>query len=207
MESKPRITVITASLMKDSLLDCIDSVLNQTIAVRHKVILDGVPASDRLVEKQGRHLSYTVLSENVGGGGYYGHRIYCAEGIMANTEYVAFLDEDCTVVPTWAERMLQNMAKSPIVTCRRNVIYNGNFLGVDNRESIGKNEFGYNLYDINTYMIKQSIVANIVPYLYGKWGADRDIANNFYGVIHHIKDPLVNYTVRDDRIEFYKEIV
>jgi GT2 family glycosyltransferase len=207
MENKPRITVITASLMKDSLIDCIDSVLNQTIAVRHKVVLDGVPPSNKLVRKTGEHLRYAMLSENVGGGGYYGHRIYCAEGIMATTDYVAFLDEDCTVEPTWAETMLQQTAKSPIVTCRRNIIYNGKNIGVDNRESIGVNEFGYCLFDTNTYLIRQDMMGIVTPYLFGKWGADRKMAEALKGFIWHIKDPLVNYAVRDDRIDFYKEIV
>jgi len=46
-------------------------------------------------------------------------------------------------------------------------------LGVDNRESIGANEFGYHLYDVNTYLFPTKHMVNITRLLYDKWGMDR----------------------------------
>jgi glycosyltransferase involved in cell wall biosynthesis len=126
-----------------------------------------------------------------------------------DTEFVAFLDADCTLEPDWAEKMLAHADANPdkIITCRRNLIHEDEVLGVDNRESIGANEFGYHLHDVNTYLFPTKHMVNITRLLYDKWGMDRRLAFALQDNIYHTTEPLVNYAVREDRLHFYSMIV
>lgn len=204
-----------------ALVEAINSVLLQPDEVKCLLVFDGKEGlaqwhTDTLLAmasgSKGR-FTYQILKNNVGAGGWYGHRIYSAFSLLCSTTYVAFLDDDCTLEADWYQSMIAGFEFNPrafAVTCRRNIVYKGERIGVDNNESIGVNKFGYSLFDINTYMIKQDKVSrHVVPYLYNKWGADRILAEHLLvgNRCIHIANPLVNYAVRDDRITFYRSIL
>jgi GT2 family glycosyltransferase len=211
---KPRITVITATVGELwELADCMQSVANQTIPTPHIVVSDGVFESryhDLIAAiPTMSKIKLIELPFSTGKDGYYGHRIYAAFSLLVDTEFVAFLDADCTIEPDWAEKMLAHADANPdkIITCRRNLIYEDEVLGVDNRESIGANEFGYHLHDVNTYLFPTKHMVNITRLLYDKWGMDRRLAFALQDNIYHTTEPLVNYAVREDRLDFYSMIV
>lgn len=203
---KPRITVITATVGEKELMDCVDSVENQTVRVNHLIVVDGNNGFGTITSKD---LNVINLPFNTGKDGYYGHRIYAAFSLLVDTEFVAFLDADCTLEPTWAEKMLAEADANPerVITCRRNLVYNGELLGVDDSESVGQNKFGYHLYDTNTYLFPSNMMIHLTRLLHDKWGMDRRLAFALQDIIHHITNPLVNYSVREDRLEFYRSIV
>jgi glycosyltransferase involved in cell wall biosynthesis len=209
---KPRITVITATVGEKELTNCVKSVFNQGNLVQHLVVIDGkekkaIKLINNLLFTYDFMATQTLIS--TGKDGYYGHRIYAAFSLLVDTEFVAFLDEDCTLEPDWAEKMLAHADVNPdkIITCRRNLVHEGELLGVDNRESIGANEFGYHLHDVNTYLLPTKHMVNITRLLYDKWGMDRRLAFALQDNIYHTTEPLVNYAVREDRLDFYSMIV
>lgn len=210
------ITVITPTIGSPHLVANFKSVQAQTVPVKQIIVVDGNEYTEKVFNLIAsipcKNVSIVQLPENTGRKKYYGHRIYAGMPYMINTDYVSFLDEDCTLHPNFAEIMMGAIGdKKEVATCRRSIIdQHGVELGADNVESIGLNEFGYTLHDINTYLFR-----TIHWHRYSEaldrmgWGADRLLAKQVERLNRHthIKNPLVNYRIRGDRQDFYKSII
>jgi GT2 family glycosyltransferase len=173
--------VITPTTGKSTLKDAIESVQNQTIKTEHLVVLDGWDAWNTV-----RNTSYNysckwmMLPENVGGGGWYGHRVYAAMPLMVNADYILFLDEDNWFEPNHVETMI-NKIKSKDLMCsyslRRIVDEREQYVCDDDCESLGRYPAFYdhllNFVDTNCYCFKREYLVNIAHAFYGQWGADR----------------------------------
>lgn len=100
------VIVVTPTIGSDKLLDAMQSVEDQTYSnIKHLLVIDGeehfqkVAEVAKKVRSNGSELNtiktpYMTLPFNVGGDGYYGHRVYAAIGHLVNADYIAFLDED-----------------------------------------------------------------------------------------------------------------
>jgi glycosyltransferase involved in cell wall biosynthesis len=176
-------TIITPTIGSDFLRQAVESVKAQTVPCKHLIVVDGAQYYDKVLRliDQRPNISFLVLPENVGGGGWYGHRVYASVPMLVNTLYVAFLDEDNYFEPNHIQTMEAAMQTEGVhvVTSRRNVVrQDRTLIGLDNFESIGANNLGYHLHDTNTYLFKQSIASKFVPAIYGQWGADRMLTAN-----------------------------
>lgn len=211
------LTVITATIGSKHLEACMDSVDQHD--VNHLIVFDGEHhvnewhgAVDFYNSFNGKR-QFIVLPFNTGQGGHYGHRIYASMSLLVNTKYVAFLDDDCTLQPNYKAVVEQAIkSKKDVYAFDRNIMLeNGEILGIDTRESIGKNEFGYYLHDINCYVVKSSYMRVLVPFFFMGFGTDRILAQFLHTKavdnFKYINDPIVNYRVREDKLEFYRRCV
>ena len=206
-------TVITPTIGTQRLREAIVSVQGQSVRCNHLIVVDGVQHeyNTRLILKETAFYGdVIVLPENTGGQWnghrWNGHRIYAGIPAIVNTDYISFLDED-----NWYEQRFVEVMEDQeafISTCRRNVYSQGDeFLGLDNFESIGKNDLGYPLYDTNTYHFRTQVYNKyFAKNFYHPLGADKELSHRVLtSVIPHIHvtEPLVNYRAPERLTEFF----
>lgn len=189
MTTTPTIGILTPTIGKPELLDCLLSVANQTMPVKHYVVIDGHEYDDSVTRilvslpvNKVSHIRLITLEENVGKG-FYGHRVYSAVPALMNVDAVIYLDEDNTIHPNHCESLLKTMQRtqSQWVYSLRNIIdAQGNWLCRDNCESLGKWEAycpdprqSYYHIDTSCYCVPRALAIAAGPAWYGQWGADR----------------------------------
>jgi len=203
-----KITVITATIGRDSLHEAIESVRKQRVPCHHIVVFDGIEPTIQGDE----NLTVMRTPTRTGFALHYGHRIYAGITQLVNTPFVAFLDDDNTFTEDWAEVMIQAMylydTMPWAVTCRRNLYYEGKFMGVDTMESVGKNEFGYTLFDMNTYLLQTFMAQRMTEHISQRVVADRRMAGFLvhYDAVLHITNALVNYAVNDNKYNDMRKV-
>jgi len=174
-----RVMVITPTTGKDTINKAIESVHNQTVFTEHLIVIDG-----QQVEKKNIHLKmnchYLDLPENVGGNGWYGHRVYAAMPLMVNADYILFLDEDNWFEPNHVETMINKIKSKDLMwsySLRRICDERGQYVFDDDCESLGRNPTYYdhtlNFVDTNCYCFKREYLVRVAHNFYGQWGADR----------------------------------
>ena len=182
-----RVMVITPTTGKSTVVQAIESVANQTVKTEHLIVVDGNDAWEKL-EAYGDLFKYGVtkqlrsitLPENVGGGGWYGHRVYAAMPLMVNADYILFLDEDNWFEPNHVETMIAKIKSKDLMwsySLRRIVDESGQYVFDDDCESLGRNPTYYdhtlNFVDTNCYCFKREYLVSVAHHFYGQWGADR----------------------------------
>lgn len=173
-----RVMVITPTTGKDTLKDAVNSVIEQTIPTEHFLVADGVEATKN--EYFYSSAQRIMLPENVGGNGWYGHRVYAAMPLMVNADYILFLDEDNWFEPNHVETMINKIKSKDLMwsySLRRIVDERGQYVCDDDCESLGRYPAFYdhllNFVDTNCYCFKREYLVNIAHAFYGQWGADR----------------------------------
>lgn len=218
-----RTTIITPTTGDTNLKDCCVSVARQTMVAVHLVVADGPDAVEETlritdeVAKSHPMYRYAIMSLpwNVGANGHYGHRVYAGVPSFVETEFFSFLDQDNMIQKDFIRRMEQAMDRNPdaqYATCRRWVVNQDlDPIGFDKRESIGENEFGYRLYDTNTWILRAGM-SILTPYISipfhtgddGSWGGDRSLTNavwrvphvhvdNYYGAVYRAPERLYKF--------------
>jgi glycosyltransferase involved in cell wall biosynthesis len=172
--------VITPTTGKDTVLQAIDSVANQTIPTEHLIVVDGMDVWKKLDGVWPLRCIHMTLPENVGGGGWYGHRVYAAMPLMVNADYILFLDEDNWFEPNHVETMIAKIKSKDLMwsySLRRIVDESGQYVFDDDCESLGRNPTYYdhtlNFVDTNCYCFKREYLVSVAHHFYGQWGADR----------------------------------
>lgn len=170
--------VITPTTGKDTLEQALLSVERQTIETEHLIVLDGNGMATKPSETKLRKV--IQLPENVGGNGWYGHRVYAAMPLMVNADYILFLDEDNWFEPNHVETLLQKIKSKDLMwahSLRRIVDEAGQYIGDDDCESLGRYPTFYdhtlNFVDTNCYCFKREYLVTVAHAFYGQWGADR----------------------------------
>ena len=173
-----RIMVITPTTGKDTLKDAVNSVIDQTIEVEHLLVADGKDATKNPHFNSTKHR--IVLPENVGGNGWYGHRVYAAMPLMVNADYILFLDEDNWFEPNHVETMINKIKSKDLMwaySLRRIVDERAQYVCDDDCESLGRYPTFYdhllNFVDTNCYCFRREYLVSIAHAFYGQWGADR----------------------------------
>lgn len=99
--SSLRAVVVTATVGEPTLFATLQSVQSQTHPwTRHLVVVDGGEHEQRVrqqiasVENWRVPLEVVVLPRSTGDGGFFGHRIYGAAGLLVQDDVVLFLDAD-----------------------------------------------------------------------------------------------------------------
>jgi glycosyltransferase involved in cell wall biosynthesis len=180
-----RIMVITPTTSKESVLQAIESVTNQSIdiPVEHLVVFDGTKAeSDFFMLEDGMHgcPTFMTLPENVGRNNWYGHRVYAAMPLMVNADYILFLDEDNWFEPNHVETMIAKIKSKDLMwsySLRKIVDESGKYVCDDDCEALGRYPAFYdhtiNFVDTNCYCFRREYLVGLAHNFYGQWGADR----------------------------------
>jgi len=182
-----RIMVITPTTGKDTLAKAVESVGNQTISTEHLIVCDGEDAWNKMSLSKdafklctNNKLRAITLPENVGGNGWYGHRVYAAMPLMVNADYILFLDEDNWFEPNHVETMINKIKSKDLMwaySLRRICDERGQYVLDDDCESLGRYPTFYdhllNFVDTNCYCFRRDYLVNVAHNFYGQWGADR----------------------------------
>ncbi len=163
--------------------EAIASVLAQTApGVVPYIVVDGpgfLPAFGAAtagMDLSGCHV--ITLPVNVGGGGFYGHRVYAAFSHLVNTELIAYLDQDNRFQPEHLAQLSGALAQGGWdwgFALRRVVAPSGEPLMDDESQSVGPwgSAKPYPLVDTNCYLLKTDVAARVASYFHGGWGQDR----------------------------------
>lgn len=173
-----RVMVITPTTGKDTLREAVLSVQDQTIKTEHLIVADGHDAThDPYFYSTSQRMT---LPENVGGNGWYGHRVYAAMPLMVNADYILFLDEDNWFEPNHVETMINKIKSKDLMwsySLRRICNESGQYVSDDDCESLGRFPTFYdhtlNFVDTNCYCFKREYLVRVAHDFYGQWGADR----------------------------------
>jgi len=176
-----RIMVITPTTGKDTVKKAVMSVSKQTIPTEHLLVFDGKEAEEKMSDWYLLDNVTTItLPENVGGNGWYGHRVYAAMPLMVNADYILFLDEDNWFEPNHVETMINKIKSKDLMwaySLRRICDERGQYVLDDDCESLGRYPTFYdhtvNFVDTNCYCFRREYLVNIAHAFYGQWGADR----------------------------------
>ena len=180
MDKNMRVMVITPTTGKDTLEKAVQSVANQTIKTEHLIVEDGIEADVLLDLSLTPNAQIMTLPENVGGSGWYGHRVYAAMPLMVNADYILFLDEDNWFEPNHVETMLNKIKSKDLMwaySLRRICDESGQYVCDDDCESLGRYPTFYdhtiNFVDTNCYCFRREYLVTVAHSFYGQWGADR----------------------------------
>ena len=212
-----RIMVITPTTGKDTLDKAVYSVQNQTIKTEHLVVTDGPEATGKVAEWLGltRNFTTITLPENVGGNGWYGHRIYAAMPLMVNADYILFLDEDNWFERNHVETMINKIKSKDLMwsySLRRICDERGQYVSDDDCESLGRYPTYYdhtlNFVDTNCYCFKREYLVRVAHDFYGQWGADRGFyksASTNLPSFGCTGEATVNYRAPDRLLSMFRE--
>lgn len=177
-------TVIIPTTGSPELKDAVGSVMKQTYNTKCYVVADGPKAhsrtriiTDDFLDR--KNLERCFLPINVGANGFYGHRIYAAFTHLIDTEYVLFLDQDCSLNPNHVEYCINHIKENNLdwsYSLRNITDKDGAFICKDNCESLGKWPVfsgDYNHIDTNCYCIKTEVAVKLAQVWHGGWGQDR----------------------------------
>lgn len=180
-----KVTVITPTIGKPHLKDCIESVRAQTYKnVEHIVVVDGEErwkdAEPVLLSaafprgKPNEHV--VVLPYATGTDRYNGHRIYGAMTYIADGDYHVWLDDDNMLEPTHIESLVNLVTEKNLdwaFSLRKIVDKHGHYLCHDDCESLGlwpsvldERDF---FVDVNCYFVKKQVAVGMSPVWYRKF--------------------------------------
>lgn len=175
--------VIIATTGVPEVKQAIESVLAQThVMTRVYAVVDGPEYASRFEHAtcgiESDRVQVTVLKENVGGGGFYGHRIYAAFSHLVNADYVLYLDHDNWFDPDHVASAVDTIESGTLDWCyalRKICDKSGTHLMNDDCESLGK-WTGWKdapLIDSSAYCLRQPVAVQIASCWHNGWGADR----------------------------------
>ena len=179
-----RVMVITPTTGKDTVVKAVESVRDQTIPTEHLIVCDGDDAYQKAwnldIAWKADFIKLLTLPENVGGGGWYGHRVYAGMPFMVNADYILFLDEDNWFEPNHVETMINKIKSKDLMwaySLRRICNEAGEYIADDDCESLGRWPVFYdhtlNFVDTNCYCFKREYLVHVAHNFYGQWGQDR----------------------------------
>ena len=174
----PKIAVITPTTGGKFLDACIKSVQSSTLPnIEHWIIVDGREHEgkvDMILEKY-RHKHPVIklaLPNNIGSGGWNGHRVFGSIPWIINADYISYLDDDNIVEPKHFKDLVSSIISTPNAKwsyCLRKLIDSeGKLIGYDNCESLGGISHtvagrGDYLIDTSCYMIERDLAISASP--------------------------------------------
>lgn len=212
-----RIMVITPTTGKDTVMKAIESVNNQTVFTEHLVVIDGSQAEQDLgnIKYDWTRTLTMKLPENVGGNGWYGHRVYAAMPLMVNADYILFLDEDNWFEPNHVETMINKIKSKDLMwaySLRRIINERDEYVFDDDCEALGRYPTFYDhndyLVDTNCYCFRREYLVDVAHNFYGQWGADRKFykaASARLPAFGCTGEATVNYRAPERLLEMFEE--
>ncbi|HUO20072.1 MAG TPA: glycosyltransferase [Steroidobacteraceae bacterium] len=183
LQASASATVIIPTVGRAVLRRCVASVLGQSHApVQAYVVCDGPQFHPQVQQSleglDTARIRLLVLPENVGSGGYYGHRALAGCSHFVNCDYVLFLDEDNWYEPEHVAGLIATIQRFGLdwaFSLRRVVARDGEFVVRDDCESLGAwpGWRGHHLVDTSCYCLKRGVAAAAASAWHGGWGQDR----------------------------------
>ena len=217
MDKNMRVMVITPTTGKDTVVKAIESVNNQTVFTEHLIVIDGAKAAGELanIKYDWTRTLAMQLPENVGGNGWYGHRVYAGMPLMVNADYILFLDEDNWFEPNHVETMINKIKSKNLMwaySLRRINDESGQYVCDDDCESLGRYPTFYdstlNFVDTNCYCFRREYLVTVAHSFYGQWGADRPFykaASTNLPAFGCTGEATVNYRAPERLLEMFRE--
>ncbi|MCS6958990.1 MAG: class I SAM-dependent methyltransferase [Pseudanabaenaceae cyanobacterium SKYGB_i_bin29] len=186
------VSVVSAVTGNSLLRYAIESVQNQTYSrIEHLIVIDGQEreASVRQILASmdlSRHRTHILcLPYPTGKDNYICHRIYGMAPFLINGEYVCYLDEDNWYDPNHVESLVRIVEEKNLdwaYALRKIVDRDGNFLCLDDCESLGKwaCRENYHMVDTNCYFLKKEIAIEFSQIWYAKFREVTKVTGNTY---------------------------
>jgi len=201
-------TVIIPTTGAFEVRDAINSVLDQTIETQVYLVCDGDNFKGKVKVISDDYagnpfVKVCYLPINVGGNGFYGHRIYASFTHLINTDYVFYLDQDCWFENNHVEECIKTIEENDLswsYSLRKVTNKEGEYICNDDCESLGKwkTYHGINHIDTNSYCLKTDVAIKLASVWHGGWGQDRvffgTLAQHF-ARFHCTGQYTVNYRV------------
>jgi glycosyltransferase involved in cell wall biosynthesis len=210
-----RVMVITPTTGKDTVFKAMESIRDQTVKTEHLVVFDGQEARDKFPLAFVDGHTFITLPENVGGGGWYGHRVYAAMPLIVNADYILFLDEDNWFEPNHVETMIAKIKSKDLMwsySLRRICNEAGEYIADDDCESLGRWPTYYdhtlNFVDTNCYCFRREYLVSIAHAFYGQWGQDRPFykaASTTLPAFGCTGEATVNYRAPERLLNMFRE--
>jgi glycosyltransferase involved in cell wall biosynthesis len=182
-----RVAVVTPTIGRDHLKQCLQSVQKQTYKnLKHYIFIDGKSHYDKAKKiiddcREDIPTSIISLEDGVGGNGWNGHLSYAAASFLVDCDVICYLDDDNWIDPTHVEKLAEKIKNGNDWAYSLRKIYdeNGNYICDDNCESLGKWPIYFNdqtfLVDTSCYAIKREVAVKIASAWFIQWVADRTL--------------------------------
>jgi len=162
------VAVVTSTIGRKTLKNCIDSVKNQTRRATHYVFIHGksyINAKNEVVAISAEldaDVVFVQLPFNNGGKGFGMAPVYAAAPYIVAEEVICYLDDDNLFDPDHVEKNVGFMEEENLDWCyslRRIIDQAGNYICDDLTESLGiyNNCHGTRLVDNSCYVVKTKI--------------------------------------------------
>jgi len=208
-----KVMVITPTTGKDTVNRAMESVQDQTVPTEHLIVEDGKLTNMHIFENEMR--KKITLPKNVGGGGWYGHRVYAGMPFMVNADYILFLDEDNWFEPNHVETMIAKIKSKDLMwsySLRRICNEAGEYIADDDCESLGRWPTFYdhtlNFVDTNCYCFRREYLVSVAHAFYGQWGQDRPFykaASTTLPAFGCTGEATVNYRAPERLLNMFRE--
>lgn len=199
--TSPSVVVILPSIVSPKLEKAIKSIEKQDYPnLEVLVVIDGLGYVDEWIDFDKKHsnpwftknVHACIIPWNVGGNGFYGHRVYAAFPHLVNHDYIAFLDEDNWYLPRHIHTLSETLTKFPNAMFAHSLreIYDekGEFVTKDNCESLGEwqawttpafatKDQEVRLVDTSSFMFKRQFLTQVSQLWHWGWGGDRRFFN------------------------------
>lgn len=158
------VAVVTATTGRDSLLQTIESVKNQTYPCTHYIFVDG---QHNIPEDTG-DCHIIRLPKPTGLHGMMNGGIVAASAYLVTEDYLCWLDDDNWLDPDHVESLVKAIGDKPYAYSLRKLVEpDGTFWGNDDCESLGHHA---DLIDLNCYLMKRDLATGLAPCWYQTTG-------------------------------------
>jgi|688.fasta_scaffold155207_2 glycosyltransferase involved in cell wall biosynthesis len=225
-----KVSIITATIGKQQLAQCIESVRAQTYKnVEHIIVVDGkdnwqktepiLYACEFPSNNTNEHI--VLLPFATGKDRFNGHRIYGASTFLASGDFFIWLDDDNFIDPNHVESLVETVEKNKLdwaYSLRKIVDDKGNYICLDDCENLGKwkSILNDNFVDVNCFFIKRELAIQLAPIWYRKAREPNvmEVDRALTAILMHNSDKLkfdtnneytVNYRVGSTDISVRKE--
>ena len=171
-----KVSIITATIGKPQLANCIESVRNQTYKnIEHIVVVDGRErweATDEILNAvefpNGTNEHVSILPYATGTDRFNGHRIYGAYNFLSSGDYIIWLDDDNTIASDHIESLVKLAQENQLhwaYSLRKIIDSKGEFICNDDCESLGKwkSVLNDNFVDVNCFFVRRDVAIQTSP--------------------------------------------
>lgn len=159
------VAVVTATTGRESLLQTIASVKEQTYPCNHYIFVDG---KHELPEAAQNNENIIWLPKPTGGNGMMNGGIVAASAYLVTEDYLCWLDDDNWIDPDHVESLVNVIEDKPYAYSLRKLVEpDGTFWANDDCESLGHHA---DLIDLNCYLMKRDLATGLAPCWYQTTG-------------------------------------
>ncbi len=159
------VAVVTATTGRESILQAIASVQEQTYTCQHYVFVDG-PCD--VPEEVFDYTNTVVLPKPTGKNGIMNGGIVAASAYLVEEDYICWLDDDNWFEPEHVETLMEAIKyKQYAYSLRKLMNPDGTFWDYDDCESLGVRS---ELIDVNCYLMERKLACGFAPLWYHTTG-------------------------------------